>query len=131
MAEPLGAEPEPAEISLTQLDSEVPSGARFEEIPRGVLGYRIFKWLLLLVAVFIALLTVYGFLTYPKLADSRTLAGPNGDAVAAFRQARADWLSSVKDLGQIFLITPVLPLIGAVLGYIFGRNEQDPGSSGD
>jgi hypothetical protein len=28
---------------------------------------------------------------------------------------------SIKELGQIFLLTPVFPLIGAVLGYIFGR----------
>ena len=131
MSEPSGARLEAAEISIDELDNEVPPGARFKELPRGVLGYRIFKWLLLVVAVFIALLTLYGFLTYPKLAYSQTLAGPHGDAVAAFREARADWLTSVKDLGQMFLITPILPLIGAVLGYIFGRNEQDPASSGD
>lgn len=125
------AVPEPTEISFEELERDVPSGAKFREMPRGVLGYRIFKWLLLLVAVLLALLTLYAYLTYPDLKDIQALAGRDGDAMNAYSQARSDWLSSVKDLGQIFIITPVLPLIGAVLGYIFGRNEQVPGSSNE
>jgi hypothetical protein len=45
-----------------------------------------------------------------------------------WQQARSDWLTHVKDLGQLFLLTPVFPLMGAVIGYIFGdrRSQQKP-----
>jgi hypothetical protein len=35
-----------------------------------------------------------------------------------------DWITSIKDLGQIFLLTPVFPLIGTVIGYMFGRQQE-------
>jgi hypothetical protein len=45
---------------------------------------------------------------------------------AAWEQARSDWLTHLKDLGQLFLLTPVFPLMGAVIGYIFGdRRSQE------
>ena len=111
-------------IDLSQLDTEVPKGARFEEIPRSVLGYRIFKWLFLLVTgLFVAVIT-YAVLTYPQEETILRLAGKETDLVSVYKQARADWLDSVKDLGQTFLLAPLLPLLTAVLGYIFGRDEQ-------
>lgn len=119
------------EISFDQVESDVPAGARFSELPRGVLGYKIFKWLLLLVGVLLFLLTMYAVFTYPSPSDARLLADDPAGAAVAYGQLKSDWLSSVKDLGQIFIITPVLPLIGAVLGYIFGKDEQSPSSSSD
>jgi hypothetical protein len=120
-----------SEISLSDVDAGVPAGAQFDEIPRTVLGYLIFKWLLLLIGILLGLLTVYGVLSYPSISDARSLAGASGDAGVILQQAKAEWVSSIKDLGQIFLITPVLPLLGAVLGYIFGRHEQASPSNSD
>jgi hypothetical protein len=45
-------------------------------------------------------------------------------AVAGWREARASWLTEVKELGQLFILTPLLPLLGTVLGYIFGREQR-------
>jgi hypothetical protein len=58
------------------------------------------------------------------------LAGANGqvDKLEAVRRLRGDWLQEVKDLGQLFLLTPVFPLIAAVIGYIFGVRNSDKGT---
>lgn len=118
------------QISLVDLEKNaVPNRAAFEIPPRRVVGLKIFKWLLWLVVGMIALLVLYGWATYPRIDEIRSLAGAGSDATAAYTKARADWVASVKDLGQLFLITPILPLLSAVLGYMFGRNEtvgEDP-----
>jgi hypothetical protein len=36
-----------------------------------------------------------------------------------------------KDLGQLFLLTPVFPLLGAVIGYMFGRQQAGAGAGGE
>ena len=93
------------------------------------LGYRIFKWLLTL-AIFLFLgLMVYAWWTYPTSAAATALL-PTGsgldDRLLAVRELRRDWLQQVKDLGQMFVLTPVLPLIAAVIGYLFGVRRSTP-----
>lgn len=84
--------------------------------------------MLALVALLVILIFLYAVFTLPDRAaiiggslpaDTPFQAKP--DAASA---AQTDWLTSVKDLGQLFLITPVFPLIGAVIGYIFGVSRQ-------
>jgi hypothetical protein len=41
-----------------------------------------------------------------------------------------DWVQQIKDLGQLFLLTPVFPLIGTVIGYIFGVRKNSGNSNG-
>lgn len=124
------AEGSQAQISLADVEKNaVPNRAAFQIPPRRVVGLKIFKWLLWLVVGMIALLVLYGWATYPRIDEIRSLAGTGADATAAYTKARADWVASVKDLGQLYLITPILPLLSAVLGYMFGRNEtvaEDP-----
>ena len=78
------------------------------------LGYRIFKWLLVFAVLLLAVITIYGWLSYP---DAQTTPLENYQAL------HDAWLTRLKDLGQLFLITPVFPLIGAVIGYIFGVRQ--------
>ncbi|MEV6644701.1 hypothetical protein [Amycolatopsis sp. NPDC051371] len=96
--------------------------------PVSQLGYSIFKWLLLLAGILIGIISLYAFPTYPSPSDVAALIGRGGgqiDAVEASRRLHADWLQQIKDLGQLFLLTPVFPLIAAVIGYIFGvRNGK-------
>lgn len=49
------------------------------------------------------------------------------DRVAVYRDLRSEWLSTVKDLGLTFTITPVLPLLGTVIGYIFRGSTKGSG----
>ena len=83
------------------------------------IGYRIFKWLLLVAGLLLLLLVVYAWQTYPAASDIDDVVGANASdqaRLAAMESARAAWLTSVKDLGQLFVLTPVFPLIGAVIG---------------
>jgi hypothetical protein len=107
------------------------------------LGYRIFKWLLLLGALLFGGLSLYAWLTYPDMSDVNSLLGYSGttaDYTNTWQELRTGWFQQVKDLGQLFVLTPIFPLIGAVIGYMFGvrkgteegqdRQRQQPNSSG-
>lgn len=115
------------EITNEVLDGEVSPLTNLQR-----LGYRIFKLLLLLLVIFeLVLFALYGFWAYPRLDDVvTTVTGSDADPGQAWIDARSAWVQSLRDLGQVFLLTPVFPLIGAVLGYIFGT-QQKPGGSGD
>lgn len=53
------------------------------------------------------------------------------DAVTMWSTARKDWEGQLRDLGGLFIITPLVPLLGTILGYIFGRQEsQGSGATG-
>jgi hypothetical protein len=117
-----------------------PSGAKtpLQEattFPGGVarLGYRIFKWLLALAVLLLAVLTWYGLISYPNEADVNTAVTGQAtpDRLAAAKQLQYDWLQQIKDLGQLFLLTPIFPLIGAVIGYIFGVRKSEAGDNRD
>jgi hypothetical protein len=94
------------------------------------IGFRIFKWLLALILLFSGLLVAYAYMTFPLDIESiNELLGDDAapeDVIAAWRSARERWVSDIKDLGQLFLLTPVFPLLGAVIGYIFGRTAKEP-----
>lgn len=94
------------------------------------IGYRIFKWLLFLAVALLAMLLLYAWQTYPEIVD---VPPGSTDPLVALERLRNDWLQQVKDLGQLFILTPVFPLLGAVIGYVFGvrganRGAPAPGS---
>jgi len=92
------------------------------------LGFRIFKWLIALTVFMLLLLVVYGWTTYPNRSDyfPTSSAGPT-DPWKAYQDARDSWVTQIKDLGQLFVLTPLVPLMGAVIGYIFGKAEKRDG----
>jgi hypothetical protein len=99
------------------------------------IGYRIFKWLLLLTSLVMVALAVYAAVTYPTAADVKELfsaGGSNTELMGLTKELRGAWVSDIKDLAQLFLLTPIFPLLAAVVGYIFGRShtvqETDPGT---
>jgi hypothetical protein len=109
--------------------SEALSRDRTMQLPW--IGYRMFKWLLALTIVLVVGLSMYAWLTYPSPESVRRLLGeetPSAERLQALRTLRGDWLASVKDLGQMFLLTPILPLLGAVAGYIFGVSRPNTGT---
>jgi hypothetical protein len=122
--------PPPDDISIDEIVSELGIDTSVGITPTQRIGYKIFLWLLLLIGFELALLFVYGWFTFPTLEDVlRTTTDANADAGQAWADARSSWVTSIKDLGQIFLLTPVFPLLAAVIGYMFGR--QQGSSSGD
>jgi hypothetical protein len=125
------ASPGGAKSVIRQL-ATFPGGAGIAQ-----LGYRIFKWFLALAVLMTAGLVLYGWLSYPSESDVARAVGEGASAAArtdAYTQLHADWLQQVKDLGQLFLLTPVFPLLGTVIGYLFGVREnngdQPPDGSG-
>jgi hypothetical protein len=92
------------------------------------LGFRIFKWLLGLVLLLLVGLAVTGWMTYPAkgqfVPDPGTATAEQWGALAA---AKTAWVTQLKDLSQTFLFAPVFPLLGAVIGYIFGREGIERG----
>lgn len=96
------------------------------------LGFRIFKWLLGLVFLLLVGLAVAGWMTYP---DKGQFVPDPGRATAeqwsALAAAKSAWVTQLKDLSQAFLFAPVFPLLGAVIGYIFGREGVQSGATQD
>ena len=102
------------------------------------MGFRIFKWLLLLTTAFVVVLVILGFGTYPdrdiylpaatpSSGESSTPVTYTSDQLKAWQGARDSWWGAMKDGLQLLLLTPIFPLIGAVIGYIFGRERPKGG----
>lgn len=101
-----------------------------------LVGWWAFRMLLAFVGVSYLVLALFAWRTYPASRDSVDVgavnmaaqvpqpAAPELEDTVRLREARAEWLAEVKELGQMFILTPVLPLLGAVLGYLFGREQR-------
>ena len=127
---PRGGSPEPTagssdEVSIQEIEQETGVTEEPTLPPLARVGYKIFLWLLLLILLLALLLMIYAWWTYPRLGDVVALVAeqPDVDPLQAWRDTRAEWVTQFKDLGQLFLVSPVIPLLGAVLGYIFGRQQ--------
>jgi hypothetical protein len=124
-AAPTAPPPPDGAMSVMRQLTTFPEGAGIAQ-----LGYRIFKWLLALALVMTICLVIYGWVTYPGEDEVAAAVGTQNTAEArtnAYTQLLAAWQQQLKDLGQLFLLTPVFPLIGTVIGYIFGvRKNADP-----
>ena len=97
---------------------------------RSRIGFYILLLLIAYGGLALAALTVWGAWTYPTIGDVTKIVGTGTepDRVAVYRDLRSDWLATVKDLGMTFTITPVLTLLGTVIGYIFrGSASEEPG----
>jgi len=94
------------------------------------IGFRMFKWLVALVFLLLIAVVVYGILTYPSQDDLLKLAELDRSkkrAAQIVASARDQWQRSVIELGVQFVITPIVPLLGAIAGYIFGVSRQGGG----
>lgn len=96
--------------------------------PRSRIGFYILILLISYGMLALGVLTMWGVWTYPSIGDVSAVIGAqttDQDRVAVYRDLRADWLSTIKDLGLTFTITPVLTLLGTVIGYIFRGTTED------
>jgi hypothetical protein len=86
--------------------------------PLVVVAWRVFLVLVAFMAVAYLSIAAFAVSTYPSLKDF-----PSG-TVVDLRNARAEWLAATKELGQTFVLTPLLSLLGAILGYLLGRERR-------
>jgi hypothetical protein len=121
----------PAEVRFTQIEDETGIKENPKVPPLAQLGFSIFKYLILLFGLVAFVLALYAVATYPRLESVLRFVNEESDldALKAWRETRAEWFSQFKDMGQLFLVTPIVPLLGAVLGYIFGRQQAQSGES--
>lgn len=128
-----GADPAAVVLSVEEaVRRSTPQDAAFTEVT-GLqrLGFSIFVALLVTSGVLFAALMTFAATTYPELSQVTGLVAENGDKLASWQAAQDDWRTSVKDLGTTFLVTPVLPLLGIVIGYIFGERARAERGQGE
>jgi hypothetical protein len=94
-----------------------------------IIGWRVFLVLVAFIGVSYLVMAVFAWSIYPHLSAFGTeMNTPElcaSGTVARWRNAHEQWLATIKELGQLFIVTPLLPLLGAVLGYVFGRERKD------
>jgi hypothetical protein len=98
--------------------------------PLVIIGWRAFLVLVAFIGVSYVVMAVFAWSIYPQLStfgievNAPGLCAPG--TVARWQDTHEQWLATIKELGQLFIVTPLLPLLGAVLGYVFGRERRDP-----
>lgn len=95
---------------------------------RGV-GMKLIAWLLILIGVSLALITLIAIITYPSQADTLKLVGKGSGgetptAIETYRQLRDDWASTVKDLAQLLVVSLFVPLLATIIGHVFTRSSE-------
>jgi hypothetical protein len=138
--------PPASQISIEELLARAGGLAPASPPPLQVIGWWAFRLLLAFIGLSFIALAIFAWRTYPSLEyfdQARVAAeqpspitqppmelvtaprdGDNLAPLAMWQEAREQWFAQIKDLGQVFILTPLLPLLGAVLGYIFGREKQ-------
>ncbi|HJT91750.1 MAG TPA: hypothetical protein VJ777_07370 [Mycobacterium sp.] len=115
-------------VTLEQIErDETPTGRAKPTKTLPEIGLYLFQLLAALVALSLVCLVLYGWLTFPRLGEVRKALGPNADVdgLRSWQEMRGQWSSDLKDLAQLFVVTPLLPLLGTVIGYIFGRQIRE------
>lgn len=75
-------------------------------------------------------MVVYAVLKYPQMSDLEELVSDETERLVAWRETRTEWFTQFKELGQLFVLGSLLPLLGTIAGYIFGRLQgSEEGSS--
>jgi hypothetical protein len=106
-------------VSFDALDLD--SGAsRQVSLPR--LGYDLERWLLVLLALYLVAVVVYGCLSYPQLSEIKAVAEP-GKVGDLNREMVTEWRQNVRGFLDP-VVPPLLALISSVIGYIFGRQKN-------
>lgn len=91
---------------------------------RARLGWRIFLSVLLLALALVVALVVLALASYPYSENFRDADGVMTEAqLQVWIDARAEWLRQVTNMGQVFLFTSIVPLLGTIAGYLLGERS--------
>lgn len=128
MTDPPDSDPvEVVQLSALDLASK---GIAVEESIR-MTGVRLFRWVLVLVGVIALVVGLYAAVSFPYDHQVSPLLKdmPPGERLAAWKEIRADWRTGLIQFTQTILIAPFVPLLTAIVGYIFGSREESTGDS--
>ena len=111
-------------VRLTDLEADV--GARplsAVERHRGRLGLRFAGLIFAMFVISLIFVVIVAVTSYPDIADypPGSASGPGADRT--YLEARQSWLSGVKDLLQILVVSLLVPMLSSLIGYLFGRRD--------
>ena len=124
-------------LSIAQIADRSELSADLKPLPRERLhvGARLARWLVMLTAIVLLLISAFAWLTYPHANETRQLsAGCRASVeltcnlVEAQQQRVAAWFDDVKDLIQLLVVSLLIPLLATLIGYLFsGHNPREHG----
>jgi hypothetical protein len=109
-------------VGLDEIAAAETAGGKVSHKTLPEIGLDAFRAILLFSAFMVLLLGVFAWVTYPDMAALERLVATDA-VMPTYQQLQAEWFSRLKDLGQLYVLTPLLPLLAVVLGYIFGRRS--------
>lgn len=98
------------------------SGASEVEKQKLLIGGYVVGGLLILIFAILLLIAVYAWFTKPEIQEAKDLAPKN--IAATYKEQRTAWFTEIKDLIQVLVVSLFVPLLGTVIGYLFGRQQQ-------
>jgi hypothetical protein len=139
-SESVQVEPQPARpsstvtvptLSVAQIAAQAGLSGEASTPPLVRIGYRLTIALLVLIAGVFIWVMIYAAMTQPPSLGKVKEFFPSDTAKAfdSFERLRTSWLSQIKDLLQLLVVSLLVPLVATVIGYIFGRREAE--RSGD
>jgi hypothetical protein len=88
-------------------------------------GVRFFWAILSLAAITVVGLLLYVILRTPSIPALTANATPDSAYLAAVIRERANVVDNAVKLGQLLLVGICLPLLTAILGYLFGTSRRN------
>lgn len=116
--------PRATPISIAGLAGEAdPKGQGVREPSLRTIGRTIAGWIIILIIVILALVSLFAWFTYPRVRDVAGLVEAERQ-LEAYREYQMAWFSQIKDLLQLLVVSLLVPLFSTVVGYIFGRQME-------
>jgi glycerol uptake facilitator-like aquaporin len=86
-----------------------------------MIGGYVVAGLLGLILTILLLIALYAAFTKPEIQEAKDLAPQN--VATTYNEQRTAWFTEIKDLIQILVVSLFVPLLGTVVGYLFGRQQ--------
>lgn len=115
----------PEDLDKVANESDIGPINRVPDLPVRRTGLFLFVLVGGITVAVLVVLALYGWWTYPSVTDVAALLEGREEAnrLEAWQQEQANWMQRLRDLAQTFLLTPFVPLLTAIAGYIFGVRE--------
>jgi hypothetical protein len=111
-----------AKISVEQVKDSLDEPKSLDRY-RLQIGLGVVIGLLVLIVLVLLLVAVFAFATYPEADEIRSTVEKKSNLHKALSDDRDGWISNIKDLLQLLLVSLLVPTLTTVIGYIFGRQE--------
>ena len=125
MSSPSGPAGSPALLTITDVDNVAGEVERLDELDLRRAGVNLFYVVVAALGFVCLCLMFYVGFTYPQPADFAALFDdlPPAERVVAVQDATDRWRAHLIEIVQIGLVGPFIPLMTAILGYLFGTQK--------